>query len=50
MMTGMSDITMVTTTEVAKIEKVKVPASFFEVPKDYKEVEPDLPGLKPPIQ
>lgn len=47
MMTGISDITMVTTTEVQKIEKAMVPASFFELPKNYKQVDLDLPGLKP---
>ena len=50
MMSGMADFTIVTTTEVAKIDKVKVPASFFELPKGYKQVDPDLPGLKPPTQ
>ncbi len=48
MMSGIADFTIVTTTEVAKIEKVKVPASFFEVPKGYTQVDADLPGLKPP--
>jgi hypothetical protein len=50
MMTGMMDITFTTTTEVTKIEKVRRPASFFEVPKGYKEVEPDLPVMEKPAQ
>jgi hypothetical protein len=50
MMTGMIDFTIVTTSEVSKIEKVRLPASFFELPKGYKQVEVDLSALRRPAQ
>ena len=50
MMMGMEEFTVTTTTEVSKIEKVKRPASFFELPKGYKEVEMDLSGVGKPSQ
>jgi hypothetical protein len=42
---GPMDVTLTMNTQVTKIEKVRVPASLFELPKGYKLV--DLPTLKP---
>ena len=44
----MGSFSVTTTTEVSKIEKVRLPASLFDVPKGYKEIEFDFSMLKPP--
>jgi hypothetical protein len=44
--TGPTDMKMTTTSLVTKIETVKVPRSFFEVPRRYKKVE--MPAIVPP--
>lgn len=44
MMMGMMDMAMSNTTELTSIEKVEVPAAYFELPKDYKQVEMPLPS------
>ena len=48
---GPMEITLVSTDEITKIERINVPASFFEIPAGFKKVEPPVPSLpKPPTQ
>jgi hypothetical protein len=41
----MMDMAMSNTTELTSIEKVEVPAVYFELPKGYKQVEMPLPSM-----
>ena len=44
---GEMDMSMSNTAQLTSIEKVDVPAAYFELPKGYKQVEMPLPSMKP---